>query len=346
MEDDKIAFIFDTNFIVQHTNLDEVLKKLNEIYVPYVTQVSIEERKSQQCNTKKKAYETIREAKMQIKSLVELKCQEELDEELEKFRKQIQKAYEKHFEGTIINYDSSSNMFGIILRRAFDKIPPFNDNDRASDKGFKDTLMWLSIIEFFKNNGENKVIFLTDDSGFINKADVLTKEFEEKTGKKIEIKQNSIFGKLIVSKKDKETSLEKEIPNIESIREQLREILDGICWITEYNYFGDEQCYKSFLTSCLFDEAYIKSVMDNLDTIIQEHFFSDTIQISVFLDRDNRIYNDLKIDIRLIERLNRLYKDTLKNYPNHITAFINTISEKLNENYEELNLFDDSDLPF
>lgn len=344
--DDKIAFVFDTNFIVQNRKLDAVSKQLDEKYVPYVTQVSIEERKAQQCNERKKSYEKIKEEAKQISSLVTIKSIHDLDTELDKFRSRIQQSYEKLFEGTVIKYDVSTDIFNSILNRAFEKIPPFNDSDNASDKGFKDTLMWLSIMEFFKQSGECEVIFLTDDKGFITKSETLTKEFEEYTGKKIQIKSNSTFGNLIENKKEKGSSPKKEIPNIESIRKQLRDLLDNICWTTDYNDFGDKEYYRSFLTTKPFDSLYIKSVMDDLNSIIQEHIFNDKIYVSVFLDKDNRIYDDRKIDIFHIESLNKLYKEILKNYAEHSSALINTISDRLNENYSDVEIITDSDVPF
>ncbi len=346
MEEEKTAFVFDTNFILQNQKLNEVIKKIDKKYVPYVTQVSIEERKAQQCNDKKKAYERIKESLNQINTLVTLKDTKSLENELKKFKDQVQQVYEKFFEGTIIKYDISSDNFKSILQRAFDKVPPFNDSDNASDKGFKDTVMWLSIMNFFKYNGENEVVFLTDDKGFINKTENLTKEFEEYTGKKIKIKNNSSFETLFENKKQKESVLPKLIPNIENIREQLRDLLDRICWITEYNYYGDEEYYRSFLTCVRFDEAYIKAVLDNLDSIIQEHIFSDGIPASVILERDNRIYNDKKIDIISIEKLNKLYKEIVVNYPEHTSAFVNTITERLNENFEDLEILTDTEVPF
>lgn len=44
---DKKAFVFDTNFIIQNPNLDEVLDKLKEQFSLYITQVSIDERIAQ-----------------------------------------------------------------------------------------------------------------------------------------------------------------------------------------------------------------------------------------------------------------------------------------------------------
>lgn len=346
MEEEKIAFVFDTNFIIKNQQLREVLGKIDKKYVPYVTQVSIEERKAQQCSEKRKAYRKIKEVKKQIPSLIHLKNETELEKEIEQFKEQVQCAYETHFAETIIKYKLSPEWFENILSRAFQKIPPFNDDDNASDKGFKDSLMWISINEYFKNNGENEVVFLTDDKGFLKQADILTKEFEEYTGKKIQIMNNSSFGSLLENTKENEPAQKKDIPNIESIREQLRDILESICWVTEYNDFGDESTDRGFLTNKQFDEMYIREVMEALESIIFNHMFNEQIKISIFLDRDDRIFDDKSIDISVIERLNKLYQDTLKNYPDYIPAFINAVMDRFNENFVDTGYIVDPEVPF
>ena len=54
--DEKKAFIFDTNFIIQNQQLDEVIDNLDESYSVYVTQVSIDERIAQNCRELKKQF--------------------------------------------------------------------------------------------------------------------------------------------------------------------------------------------------------------------------------------------------------------------------------------------------
>ena len=345
METKKIAFVFDTNFIVKNQKLATIVEQLDEKYVPYVTQVSIEERKAQQCNAKKKAYKKIEELRDPIKSLVSLKSNDELDKELEILKQQIQKAYENLFKDNIINYCESSEIFSIILHRSFGKIPPFSDVEGASDKGFKDTLMWLSIMDYFKENGECEVLFLTDDKGFTNKAVELTLEFEECTGKRIQIKSNEAINSLY--KVQTTTAKPRvEIPNLDSIREQFREILDGICWVNVPNYWGEDNYIRSFKTNTKFDEPYIQMVMDELKAMIQEHIFNKTISIEVFLDRDNRLYDTQKIEMSQIEKLNKFYEEMLKKYPQNKIALIKAITEMLNENYLEKETIDENDIPF
>lgn len=54
--DEKKAFIFDTNFIIQNQQLDEVIDNLDESYSVYVTQVSIDGRIAQNCRELKKQF--------------------------------------------------------------------------------------------------------------------------------------------------------------------------------------------------------------------------------------------------------------------------------------------------
>ena len=56
--------------------------------------------------------------------------------------------------------------FGRIVNRALKKEAPFEGKDKKSDKGFKDVLIWESILELAENNPEVKLIFYSEDKGF------------------------------------------------------------------------------------------------------------------------------------------------------------------------------------
>ena len=61
---DKIAFVFDTNFIIQNHDLETVTQKLMEHdFVAYVTQVAIDERIAQECNKQKEKYDELEKIK-------------------------------------------------------------------------------------------------------------------------------------------------------------------------------------------------------------------------------------------------------------------------------------------
>ena len=60
------AFVFDTNFIIQNQNLDEVLDKLKEQFSVYITQVSIDERIAQNCRDLKAQFDEAEKCKVKF----------------------------------------------------------------------------------------------------------------------------------------------------------------------------------------------------------------------------------------------------------------------------------------
>ena len=68
----------------------------------------------------------------------------------------------------------SDGRFKGIVRRAFDKAPPFGGKEKNSDKGFKDVLLWESILEFVLSHPNAGILFYTKDNGF---KEILVEEF-------------------------------------------------------------------------------------------------------------------------------------------------------------------------
>ena len=71
---------------------------------------------------------------------------------------------------------ASNRRFDSIVNRAFSKLPPFEGKDKKSDKGFKDALLWESILEFALKNPNSKIIYYSKDNAF---GEFLLKEFTE-----------------------------------------------------------------------------------------------------------------------------------------------------------------------
>jgi len=70
----------------------------------------------------------------------------------------------------------SDGRFKGIVRRAFDKAPPFGGKEKNSDKGFKDVLLWESILEFVLSHPNAGILFYTKDNGF---KEILIEEFKQ-----------------------------------------------------------------------------------------------------------------------------------------------------------------------
>lgn len=99
------------------------------------------------------------------------------------------KKYKEELSARLVKIDElalpDKEKFIKIVDRAFNKEPPFEGKVGESDKGFKDVLIWESILEYKSNNLNTDIIFYTNDKGF--KVD-LEKEFEEQfNGNKINI---------------------------------------------------------------------------------------------------------------------------------------------------------------
>lgn len=71
---------------------------------------------------------------------------------------------------------ASNDRFESIINRAFSKLPPFEGKDKKSDKGFKDALLWESVLEFALNHRNSKIIYYSKDNAF---GEFLLKEFAE-----------------------------------------------------------------------------------------------------------------------------------------------------------------------
>lgn len=71
---------------------------------------------------------------------------------------------------------ATSKRFGSIVDRAFKKLPPFEGKDKKSDKGFKDALLWESILEFALDHPYSRIIYYSKDNAF---GEFLNNEFTE-----------------------------------------------------------------------------------------------------------------------------------------------------------------------
>lgn len=60
----------------------------------------------------------------------------------------------------------SDKCYNNLIKRAFEKRPPFEGVDKASDKGFKDALLWESILEYKRNHDKLNIILYTNDKMF------------------------------------------------------------------------------------------------------------------------------------------------------------------------------------
>lgn len=355
---EKTAIVFDTNFIVEKLDqFIQVVKVLREKkYELYISQVVIDERKAQLCNEQIETYNKIYDLAKYLTRYIEIKSKIPSSNHIDEIQKKItQQTYEKLFGTNIIKYSKSEEIFSIILERAFKKIPPFVTD--KSDKGFKDTLLWLSIIDYFKNNGEENIILLTSDNGFIKSKNELEQEFKTKTNKILKIEPNSFYND-IIKEEQKENILQNNhnIPEeeLENLSDEIYDCVDSICNKTVI-YYEQEYNANRFNINTQFTEKDIENIFNRLEDNINMHILERSIDITEILDKNDYVIRSESIPLKLVKDLLKLYKKIKQRYPALIQQFYVTVTKYINmhcyeepRNYNNVNMdtIRDEDVPF
>ena len=146
----------------------------------------------------RKVYDTVRQYAMQLKDLFSFNFRYTPEEyEIELRRRADQYLTEEKIETLPVCKDSQ---FTNILETSIKKLSPFEGVKGKADKGFKDAVIWFSLIDYAKEHPAD-YIFVTEDNIFQDYENKkwLYNFFEENTGQKItfykcteEVRQNII----------------------------------------------------------------------------------------------------------------------------------------------------------
>lgn len=347
---DKKAFVFDTNFIIQNKNLKEVIENLSKNnYTVYVTQVAIDERIAQECVKQKGKYEKLAALSNETKDFATITIDKKYEDVEVLYKTGMQKKYSDHFGKNIIPYSQDSEMFAKILQRAFMKIPPFITS--GTDKGFKDSLMWLSILDFFKVSGENEIVFVSSDNGFRESTTTLCEEFNEVTGKTIVIKPNSYYSELLEAEKSETlTKKPKPLPDFSSLRDRIHKTIYNLCFVVSEGYWGNETEEPVFLVSKKVDVFDVDLFFLGLEKTISDHILEQTVlteEVFSILDGSSPVMHTISIEN--LEQALRLYEEIKEKYSEYINQFYSAVVNMFNRNYVEPKAIadlEDVDLPF
>ncbi len=104
--------------------------------------------------------------------------------------------YEEFLDITCNNFVGKYNLIPIdfpdnlvlpkLIKKVINKDKPFYKNE--ADSGFKDAILWESLLKYAKEHPNERYILLTNDNAL--KDDSLKSEFESETHTKLEIKEN------------------------------------------------------------------------------------------------------------------------------------------------------------
>ena len=340
---EKKAFIFDTNFIIQVKELDKVIKNLNNGFTVYVTQVSIDERISQECLSLKKLFDDIPMLVNKYQGFANLEIISDYPTRCDIVRKGMQSKYQAVFGLNIIPFKKDGNTLSSILERVFHKQPPFAAGE--SDRGFKDTLLWLSVLDFFSECGENHVVFLTNDNGFIKSVDTLCKEFNEKTGKTIEISENSYYHDLIKPTEPTVNVKSETLPDVTLLRERIQMTISAVC----YGEYGtgswmEPNWVRTFVLNEQIESKDIEDVFSNLKETLNRNLFESSLPADDILTINRNAEGLHRIPTDVLQEALILYEDIKKDYSDYLPQFYSAAANIFNQNYiVTQNIFENED---
>lgn len=209
-----MAMVFDTNIITGNNKgctleaLRPDLLSLQSSYDLYLPQIVIDERISQLKNIIKSDYDSLTGHSKNFAYIADISPRCPLEEKCKSSVDELNNHIHALFSNNIIPFVPSAEMATLIWERARDCIYPFKktkDKDKQT-VGIKDTVLWLSLIDFFRPQSYTYVKFVTNDGDFRgnDSAPYLTNEFKEQTNSEIEIISKDNFDSLV-----RNASLEK-----------------------------------------------------------------------------------------------------------------------------------------
>lgn len=92
-------------------------------------------------------------------------------------------------ERSILKIPFCREYFEDIIQDAIHKMPPFEGINGKSDKGFKDVVIWYSMIEYAKGH-KGTYLFLTEDHIFCDNRKLLSGKFMQETGCRVDFCKN------------------------------------------------------------------------------------------------------------------------------------------------------------
>jgi len=345
--DTKKVLVMDTNFIIEHlSELHNVHQKLSETYYVFVSEISIQERLSQKYIELRKKYEELEKIIKEYSTIAKIEKKYLFEVKFESKRELIKKSYSDLFGDNIVPFEPNADMLKTIMDRVYKKIPPFINADGASDKGFKDTLLWLSLLEYFKNCEGGNVIFVTDDKGFRNNSDALCSEFNEYTGKTIEIQGNNFYNTLIEKSELSTEIVLTPLPDISILRDKIQEVVSSLCYgAYDEDSWGEPIWQRTFTLHERLTADDLKNVFDNLRKVIAANIFENNLTVETAFPL-NSIKNEFPVPMNALQNALSLYEDICSNFRDYLPQFFSAAANIFNRNYQEIQPISEFDIPF
>lgn len=280
MNYEKFALVLDTNILQKgdnakhdfsELNLDSYYKAMNiielhditddiNVFIPEIVLLELSSHTLDRINSR---ITQLNEIKEEFQKIPDINIEIE-----ESFDSKIHIDAIKKFTLKNVNYieipEDWSTLFNRVLDMALYKIPPFEKGKGKSDKGFKDAIILLSLVEFAKIEDYTDFVIFSKDQAFKKNEKVLKDFFYQETKKNLEIQQNEKINEYIFEKFNLSSGLKQYLTDYYflEIEEEMNEIenifleeKDLTCNIEEI-----EIDYENTTLTQLSDEEYDLSV--------------------------------------------------------------------------------------
>lgn len=179
--DDFSKFNFGTQFedFIDFLGTNDVV----DYYKINISEITMEELKKQINDKYKEELLKLKESYNKFKNVHNIKFDEDASIKYDEILKKLMRDYIEIYNINIVKTKNIS--LQNILNRAINKNKPFVGENGNSDKGFKDAVLWESIIEYAKRTENKRFILFTKNVQDFPKE--LEDEFKSFTNKKIEI---------------------------------------------------------------------------------------------------------------------------------------------------------------
>ncbi len=356
--------IFDTNTLTGNKNkLNDIKSKIDLVADIFIPRIVIEEIEGQKSRIVNDDYLKIKYLINKNSDMFVYDEKFDLSEVLKTSEINIKKWLEKYCDNNVIEYGSVS--LDDIITKVKYKMPPFINEAGSSDKGFKDSIIWISILKDKRLNNYKKVLFVTKDkTGFMKRKEELYNEFGQKHTIPIVFCYNidDLYHELNIinldvanTENEKFEFNNKKIDNIQDIKEELNACVNNIFYNIYEDSWGYEHCENKFEIYTKMDNDDVECFLLLLDDFLKENIFFNEINISDLLIGCGIESTDSNVSVTFINELNNIYKN-LKDNKDLYKPFINFLKVEFNKLYKDnssvdtkrkgFGSFDDSELPF
>lgn len=333
--------IFDTNILNENklmlTTIKEKITSFADIMIPRMVIEEIEGQKSR----------VIRDDYNKIKSLIDknssyFKYEEKfkLDDSLTKNEKDIAKWFETYCDNNILEYGNIS--LKDITSRAKYKLPPFINENGSSDKGFKDTIIWLSILNSEKLNSYKKVVFVTNDkTGFGKNIKELFDEYNANNDNSIVICSSieELYKVLNIEDSNANVIIEDlqqekmDFEDIMDLKRKLNDCLNKLLYTTYEDAWGNSCTEQNFNIYTKVNIKDIEYFLESLDNYLKENIFFNYLDITELLQSCGIDSAGENVSSEDLSQLNSIYH-SLKNNENLLNPLLIFLQKEFNKLYK------------